>query len=57
MKYLCTGIVTLALVAVPTASMAQEEQSSWEWTDEEIEVAVNKVRAGRSLKTAIMILR
>jgi len=49
MKYLCTGIVTLALVAVPTASMAQEEQSSWEWTDEEIEVAVNKVRAGRSL--------
>jgi len=40
-------MVTLTLIAV--ASSAQDQVPAWEWSDEQIEAAVNKVRAGRDL--------
>jgi len=39
----------VALAWLPLAGIAEEERPAWEWTDAEIEAAVNKVRAGRSL--------
>ena len=49
MKNLLIGMSLLALVSLAPASNAQDERPSWEWTDEQIEAAVNKVRAGRDL--------
>lgn len=49
MKYLWIGLTTLMLVAAPLAVIAQDERPSTQWTDEEIEAAVNRVRAGRDL--------
>ena len=37
------------LLSLPVPAFAQEDVPSWEWTDEQIEAAVNKVRAGRDL--------
>jgi len=52
MKNLLTGISILVLAAIPLDLTAEEEQPSREWTDEQIESVVNKVRAGRDLTPA-----
>ena len=52
MKNLLTGIAILVLAAIPLDLTAEEEQPSREWTDEQIESVVNKVRAGRDLTPA-----
>ncbi len=44
--------LAIALTLFAGASMAQDEVPAWEWTDEQIEAAVNKVRAGRDLTPA-----
>ena len=40
------------ILLLPTFAFAQDDTPSWEWTDEQIEAAVNKVRAGRDLNPA-----
>lgn len=47
MKMMTRAAVLLA--CLPLAAGAQDERPSWQWTDAEIEAAVNKVRAGRNL--------
>jgi peptidoglycan/xylan/chitin deacetylase (PgdA/CDA1 family) len=43
-------VVFLVCISLASASLhAQDEKPSWQWSDEEIEQAVNKVRAGRDL--------
>jgi hypothetical protein len=42
-------IQVLLLILFADRSHAQDEKPSWQWSDEEIEQAVNKVRAGRDL--------
>lgn len=43
----------IGILLIPALVLAQEEEPpSWEWTDEQIEAAVNKVRAGRDLNPA-----
>lgn len=44
------SVVTLfILVSGAKTALAQDEDPSWEWSEEHIESAVNKVRAGRNL--------
>ena len=44
------SIIALSMVAgLPPGAAAQDEPPAWEWSDEQIEAAVNKVRAGRDL--------
>lgn len=43
----CALLFAICCAAIP--ALAQDEKPSWEWTDKEIELAVNKVRAGRDL--------
>ncbi|MGI9260425.1 MAG: hypothetical protein ACR2QR_00245, partial [Woeseiaceae bacterium] len=45
-----TGLVVFLTCG---SAFAQEEPPSWEWTDEQIKAAVNKVRAGRDLTPEI----
>jgi peptidoglycan/xylan/chitin deacetylase (PgdA/CDA1 family) len=45
------AVIALSAIVSPV-SLAQESQPSREWTDEQIEAAVNKVRAGRDLTPA-----
>ena len=52
MKTLLTAIALSMFALVSSGSLAQESQPSREWTDEQIEAAVNKVRAGRDLTPA-----
>ena len=52
MKTLLIAIALSMFALVSSASLAQESQPSREWTDEQIEAAVNKVRAGRDLTPA-----
>ena len=42
------GMIT-AVLTLPVLALAQDEPPSWEWSDEQILEAVNKVRAGRDL--------
>ena len=42
-------LTLLAVLGLAIAAQAQDERPSTEWTDAEIEAAVNKVRAGRDL--------
>jgi len=44
-------LIALFFVVFPATKcvLAQEQQPSWEWSEERIENAVNKVRAGRNL--------
>ena len=49
MKRLISIIAMTVLSALPLNVAAQDEPPSWEWSDEQIEAAVNKVRAGRDL--------
>jgi peptidoglycan/xylan/chitin deacetylase (PgdA/CDA1 family) len=42
-------IAALAITGVTSISFAQDISEPWNWTDEEIERAVNRVRAGRDL--------
>jgi peptidoglycan/xylan/chitin deacetylase (PgdA/CDA1 family) len=46
MKHLIVGATALFLIASSFAVMAQDEKPSTQWTDQEIETAVNRVRAG-----------
>ena len=43
------SLTLLAVLGLAIAAQAQDERPSTEWTDAEIEAAVNKVRAGRDL--------
>lgn len=45
-------IITVTLLLIASASSAQDEVPAWEWSDEQIEEAVNRVRAGRDLTPA-----
>jgi len=49
MKTLLIAVAMSMIAIAPSSLPAQEETPSWEWTDEQIEAAVNKVRAGRDL--------
>ena len=49
MQRLIPVIALIVFASQPARVGAQDETPSWEWTDEQIEAAVNKVRAGRSL--------
>ena len=49
MQRLIPIIALIVFASLPARVGAQDETPSWEWTDEQIEAAVNKVRAGRSL--------
>jgi peptidoglycan/xylan/chitin deacetylase (PgdA/CDA1 family) len=49
MKRLISVIAVSAMTALPPNAAAQDEPPSWEWSDEQIEAAVSKVRAGRDL--------
>lgn len=42
-------LLVAGILLLPTFAFAQDDTPSWEWTDEQIEAAVNKVRAGRDL--------
>jgi len=42
-------LLVAGILLLPTFAFAQDDAPSWEWTDEQIEAAVNKVRAGRDL--------
>ena len=42
-------LTTFAVLLLAVSAAAQDERPSTEWTDAEIEAAVNKVRAGRNL--------
>ena len=43
------SVIIALMLGGPMQASAQEEQPSWEWSDEQIRAAVNKVRAGRDL--------
>jgi peptidoglycan/xylan/chitin deacetylase (PgdA/CDA1 family) len=43
------SVIIALMLGGPMQVSAQEEQPSWEWSDEQIRAAVNKVRAGRDL--------
>ena len=45
-------LLVAGILLLPTFAFAQDDTPSWEWTDEQIEAAVNKVRAGRDLNPA-----
>jgi len=45
-------LLLAGILLLPTFTLAQDDTPSWEWTDEQIEAAVNKVRAGRDLNPA-----
>ncbi len=47
MKKFALSAVVVAIV--PLVAAAQDETPPWRWSDEQIEAAVNKVRAGRDL--------
>lgn len=49
MKMLLTAIAGSMIGFMPRTALAQDEPPSWEWTEEQIEAAVNRVRAGRDL--------
>ena len=49
MKFLVPISMLLALASFMQPALAQEDDPPWEWTEERIESAVNKVRAGRDL--------
>ena len=49
MKYWLIGLATLIIFGCPLVVNAQDERPSTEWSDEKIEAAVNRVRAGRDL--------
>ncbi len=49
MKILILSIALLALGYFSQPALAQDEDPPWEWSEERIEKAVNKVRAGRDL--------
>ena len=49
MKILILSIALLALGYLSQPAHAQDEDPPWEWSEERIEKAVNKVRAGRDL--------
>ncbi len=49
MRHWRTVLLALAFSAIPVVVHAQDERPSTEWSDEEIETAVNRVRAGRDL--------
>ena len=49
MKILILSIALLALGYFSLPAFAQDEDPPWEWSEERIEKAVNKVRAGRDL--------
>ncbi len=42
-------LLVAGILLLPAFAFAQDDTPSWEWTDEQIEAAVNKVRAGRDL--------
>lgn len=45
-------LLLAGILLLPAFTFAQDDTPSWEWTDEQIEAAVNKVRAGRDLNPA-----
>jgi peptidoglycan/xylan/chitin deacetylase (PgdA/CDA1 family) len=49
MRMLLTTIALLTIAIAAPVALAQDEIPSREWTDEQIDAAVNKVRAGRDL--------
>jgi peptidoglycan/xylan/chitin deacetylase (PgdA/CDA1 family) len=49
MRYWWIGLTALMFSNFSVTAYAQDERPSIEWSDEEIEVAVNRVRAGRDL--------
>ena len=49
MKILILSFALLALGYLSQPALAQDEDPPWEWSEERIEKAVNKVRAGRDL--------
>ena len=49
MKILILSIALLALGYFSQPALAQDDDPPWEWSEERIEKAVNKVRAGRDL--------
>ena len=51
-KLLFTAAATVAVGSAMPGSYAQTSAEPWNWTDEEIAQAVNKVRAGRDLNPA-----
>jgi len=53
MKKIIAILLATSLTFATAWSQVPEELPSWEWTDEQIEVAVNKVRAGRDLTPEI----
>ena len=42
-------LLFIATLLLPALALTQEEIPSWEWSEEQINAAVNKVRAGRDL--------
>jgi peptidoglycan/xylan/chitin deacetylase (PgdA/CDA1 family) len=52
MQRLIAVMALTVFASLPAVVAAQDEAPAWEWTDEQIEAAVNKVRAGRSLNPA-----
>ena len=52
LKTLLPGALLLGLAISLPPSLAQEEDPPWAWSEERIEAAVNKVRAGRDLTPA-----
>lgn len=52
LKTLLPGALLLGLTISLPPSLAQEEDPPWAWSEERIEAAVNKVRAGRDLTPA-----
>lgn len=49
MKKSLTALFFATLMFATNLSQAQDEAPAWEWSDEQIEKAVNQVRAGRDL--------
>ena len=52
MKFILCSLLLSVGLAGPSFALAQDERPSTEWTDAEIEAAVNRVRAGRDLNPA-----
>ncbi|MGI9261054.1 MAG: polysaccharide deacetylase family protein [Woeseiaceae bacterium] len=52
MKKSLTACFIAMLILIADLSRAQDQAPAWEWTDEQIEKAVNRVRAGRDLTPA-----